>query len=123
MDLVDTKVRYNTETEVSDMEKIPRAVYTRELRQEAVKLVTEADLSAREVGERLSIPYQTIKYWLKMDKKGKLSEVGKQQKPMSETEMELLRLRRELAEVKMERDLLKKAAAYFAKESQPGTRS
>ena len=123
MDLVDTKVRYNTETEVSDMEKIPRAVYTRELRQEAVKLVTEADLSAREVGERLSIPYQTIKYWLKMDKKGKLSEVGKQQKPMSETEMELLRLRRELAEVKMERDLLKKAAAYFAKESQRGTRS
>ena len=123
MDLMDTKVRYNTETEVSDMEKIPRAVYTRELRHEAVKLVTEAGLTCREVGDRLSIPYQTIKYWLKMDKKGTLSEVGKHQKPMSETEMELLRLRRELAEVKMERDLLKKAAAYFAKESQPGTRS
>ena len=105
------------------MERIPRAVYTRELRQEAVKLVTEGGFTVREVGERLAIPSQTIKYWLKMDKKGTLSEVGKHQKPMSETEMELLRLRRELAEVKMERDLLKKAAAYFAKESQPGTRS
>ena len=60
---------------------------------------------------------------LKMDKKGMLSEVGKQQKPMTEAEEELLRVKRELAEVKMERDLLKKAAAYFAKESQKGTRS
>jgi transposase len=37
--------------------------------------------------------------------------------------MELARLKRELAEVKMERDILKKAAAYFAKGSLPGTRS
>jgi transposase len=58
-----------------------------------------------------------------MDKKGVLSEVGAQQKPMTEAEAELLRVKRELAEVKMERDLLKKAAAYFAKESQKGTRS
>ena len=37
-------------------------------------------------------------------------------------EMELARTRKELAEVKMERDILKKAAAYFARESLPGTR-
>jgi transposase len=37
-------------------------------------------------------------------------------------ELELYRTKRELAEVKMERDILKKAAAYFAKESLPGTR-
>jgi len=48
--------------------------------------------------------------------------VGKNQKPLSGEEQELARVRRELAEVKMERDLLKKAAAYFAKESLPGTR-
>jgi transposase len=41
---------------------------------------------------------------------------------LSEKEMELARLKRELAEVKMERDILKKAAAYFAKESQRGAR-
>jgi transposase len=58
-----------------------------------------------------------------MDKDGALSGVGKQRKPLTEMEMELLRLKRELAEVKMERDILKKAAAYFAKGSLPGTRS
>jgi transposase len=105
------------------MERIPRAVYTRELREEAVKLVVEGGFTVREVGERLSIPYQTIKYWLKMDRKGKLSDVGRQQKALTEAEMELLRVKRELAEVKMERDILKKAAAYFAKGSLPGTRS
>jgi transposase len=53
---------------------------------------------------------------------GKLGEVGKAQKPRSEIELELARVRRELAGVRIERDLLKKAAAYFAKESLPGTR-
>ena len=49
--------------------------------------------------------------------------MGRQQKPITEIEVELARLKRELAEVKMERDILKKAAAYFAKESLRGTRS
>jgi transposase-like protein len=104
------------------MGRMPRAVYTRELREEAVKLVTEAGLNAHEVGERLSIPYQTIKYWLKMNKKGMLSGVGKHQKPMTETEMEFLRLRRELAEVKMERDLLKRQPRTLRRSLKPGTR-
>ena len=42
--------------------------------------------------------------------------------PLTEVEMELARTKKELAEVKMERDILKKAAAYFARESLPGTR-
>ena len=40
----------------------------------------------------------------------------------TDLEMELARVKRELADVKMERDILKKAAAYFAKESLQGTR-
>jgi transposase len=47
---------------------------------------------------------------------GKLAEVGKGHRLPSELEMELVRARKELAEVKMERDLLKQFAAYFAKE-------
>ena len=43
------------------------------------------------------------------------------QKPLTELEVELARTKKELAEVKMERDILKKAAAYFARESLPGT--
>jgi transposase len=105
------------------MEKIPNAVYTKELREEAVKLVIEGGLSVPEVGRRLSIASSTLQYWVKAHRKGALSGVGKQRKTFTEMEMELLRVKRELAEVKMERDILKKAAAYFAKESLSGTRS
>lgn len=99
------------------MERIPRGIYTKELREEAVKLVVEGALSIPEVGRRLSIAPSTLAYWVKAYKGGKLKEVGKLQRPQSEIEMELSRVKRELAEVKLERDLLKKAAAYFAKES------
>jgi transposase len=51
-----------------------------------------------------------------------LGEIGKAQKPLTEVEMELARTKKELAEVKMERDILKKAAAYFARESLHGMR-
>ena len=89
------------------MEKIPYGVYSKEFREEAVKLVTESGLSIPEVGRRLSIPTSTVRNWVGMDKAGTLSNIGTQRKPLSEMEMELARLRRELAEVKMERDLLK----------------
>ena len=99
------------------MERIPRGIYTKELREEAVKLVVEGELSIPEVGRRLSIAPSTLAYWVKAYKGGKLKDIGKLQPPQSEIEMELSRVKRELAEVKLERDLLKKAAAYFAKES------
>lgn len=105
------------------MERIPRGIYTKEFREEAVKLVIEGGLSLPEVGRRLSIAPSTIRYWVKASQGGKLGEVGRHQKPLTELEMELSRVKRELALVKMERDILKKAAAYFAKESLPGTRS
>jgi transposase len=105
------------------MERIPRAIYTKELREEAVKLVTEGGLKIPEVGRRLSVAASTIRYWVKASREGKLKEVGKHQRPLTEIEMELARVKRELAEARMERDILKKAAAYFAKESLPGMRS
>ena len=99
------------------MEKIPNAVYTRELREEAVKMITESGMKASEVARILSIPKSTITYWVREEKKGRLSCVGSSKKSLNETEMEILNLKRELAQVKMERDFLKKASAYFAKES------
>ena len=104
------------------MERIPNNKYTKEFREETVKLIREGVLSVTEVGRRLSLPSSTIAYWVKMNKAGKLGDVGKTHKPLTELEMELARTKRELAEVKMERDILKKAAAYFARESLPGTR-
>jgi transposase len=102
--------------------RLPYGIYSRGLREEAIKLVLESGFSAKEAGRQLSISDSTIRYWLKAHKEGELSSVGKAKKTLSETELELARVKRELAEVKMERDLLKKAAAYFAKGSLPGTR-
>jgi transposase len=105
------------------VERIPNAVYTKELREEAVRLVTEGGLSIPEAGRRLSIAPSTLRYWVKVGREGKLKDVGKNKKPLTEIEMELARVKRELAQVKMERDFLRKAAAYLAKEPQSGTRS
>jgi transposase len=101
---------------------IPQGRYTREFRQEAVKLVVEDKLSCREAAQRLSLAPSTLAYWVKAHKEDKLGDVGKAQKPLTEVEMELARTKKELVEVKMERDILKKAAAYFARESLHGTR-
>jgi transposase len=104
------------------MKGVPQGRYTREFRQEAVKLIIEERLSFPEAGRRLSLAPSTLNYWVKAYKAGKLGEIGKTQKHLTELEMELARAKKELAEVKMERDILKKAAAYFARESLPGTR-
>lgn len=104
------------------MKRIPQGRYTKEFREEAVKLVTEEKLAIPEAGRRLSLPPSTLANWVRAYKAGKLGEVGKTYRPLTDIEMELARTKRELAEVKMERDILKKAAAYFAKESLPGTR-
>ncbi len=104
------------------MKRGPQGRYTREFREEAVKLVIEQKLSLPEAALRLSLPPSTIANWVKQFKAGKLGEIGKTYKPLTETEMELAKVKKENAELRMERDILKKAAAYFARESLPGTR-
>jgi len=101
---------------------IPQGRYTKEFREEAIKLITEEKLSLPDAARRLSLPPSTLGNWVKQFKAGRLGEVGKTYRPLTEIEMELARTKKELVEVKMERDILKKAAAYFAKESLPGTR-
>jgi len=105
------------------MEKIPKVRFTEEFKEEAAKMVVEGGLSVSKVATRLSIPTSTLAYWVKLAKAGKLSNNFKRYTKVNKEEMGIMRLKRELAEVKMECDILKKAAAYFAKESLPGTRS
>jgi len=100
----------------------PQGRYSKEFREEAVKLVMEERLSMPEAARRLSLPPSTIASWVKAYKAGKLGEISKTYRPLTEVEMELARTKKELFEVRMERDILKKAAAYFARESLPGTR-
>ena len=79
-------------------------------------------LSLREAGNRLSLPWKTLQPWVAAARTGTLGKVGSPQRPLTDLEAEVSRLKRELAEVKLERYLLKKATAYVAKESLPGTR-
>ncbi len=104
------------------MKRGPQGRYTKEFREEAVKLVTEEKLSLPEAARRVSLPPSTIGNWVKAFKEGRLGEVGKTYRPLTEVEMELARVKKENSDLKMERDILKKAAAYFARESLPGTR-
>jgi transposase len=101
---------------------IPQGRYTKEFRQEAVKLVLEQKLPWAKAASRLSLPTSTLANWVKAYNAGKLGDIGKTYRPLTEIEMELARVKKENATLKMECDILKKAAAYFAKESLPGTR-
>ena len=91
-----------------------RARYTLEFKMEAVRLVKGGQVAAV-TAKVLGIPKQTLENWVRLEDKGQLKGAG--DKPVSPEQMELARLRAELARVKMERDILKKATAYFAKES------
>ena len=92
----------------------PRGKYTTEFKLEAVRLV-EGGQSATVKVKVLGMPKQTLDNWVRRSEKGQLIGVG--DKPVAPEQMELARLRAGLARVKMERDILKKATAYFARES------
>jgi len=74
-------------------------------------------LSVPDASRRIDIPRSTLSYYVKSNKAGNLGNIGKDRRELTDVELELAKLRRELAKVKMERDIPKKAAAYFAKES------
>lgn len=105
------------------MRKMKKTVqqYTPELRAEAVRMVLDQGMTQGTVAQRLSIPKGTIANWVAAAKHGRGPVSGA--KTAQELENEIAKLRKELTEVKQERDVLKKATAYFAKESQQGTRS
>jgi len=90
-----------------------RAQYTLEFKQEAVRLV-QAGQSIAAVARTLGIVDQTLFNWVKAHRQGRL--VGADSKSVSAEQMELTRLRAENTRLKMERDILKKATAYFARE-------
>lgn len=91
-----------------------RRRYTQEFKHEAVKLVTEQGYTQSEASERLGINGQNLSRWI-----GELTLKTKEPKKLtklSAEQEELLQLRKENKRLKMEREILKKAAAFFANE-------
>ena len=97
---------------------IPRQYYTEEFKQEAVKLVKESGLNIVEAGRRLSIPPMTLKNWVYRNKNPKPGSAPS--RPVTDLEAENSRLRKELADSRLEIEIIKKAMAYYAKELLPG---
>ena len=95
------------------MYKIPKQHYTVEFKQEAVRQVEAEGKSPAQVARDLGIAEQTLSNWRKAAKAGKLAT----SKPVTAEQMEVSRLKAENARLKMELEIVKKAAAYFAKES------
>jgi transposase len=91
-----------------------RSRYTLEFKLEAVRLV-KAGQSLSATAATLGVAAPTLHHWVKAEREDQL--VGVNTKPVSAEQMELARLRAENARLKMEHEILKKAAAYFAKQS------
>ncbi|EGJ87944.1 transposase family protein [Shigella flexneri 2747-71] len=84
--------------------------YSKEFKAEAVRTVLENQLSISEGASRLSLPEGTLGQWVTAARKG-LGTPGS--RTVAELESEILQLRKALNEARLERDILKKATAYF----------
>jgi len=89
-----------------------RRRFSDEFKIEAVKLVTEQGLSATEAARDLGISNAILGRWKKVYEDGLLGDTVKRREVD-----EIRALRKEIRVLRMERDILKKATAYFAKES------
>ena len=90
-----------------------RKTYTREFKLQAVRMLTDQGLAVAEVARRLGVGENCLRNWrVAAQQKGEAAFPG--QGNPSPAEDELRRLRAEVHRLKAERDLLKKAAAYFA---------
>jgi len=88
-----------------------------------VQLVLEQKLTIPEAARRLTLSGKTLERWVGRARQGQLATLGESRRPVTDLDAELSRLKRDLAEARMERDILKKATAYFAQAQLPGTRS
>ena len=93
------------------MTKQTRRSYTKEFKEEAVKLITEQGYSYAEAGRNLGVNPNQLSRW-----KREIEEDSGDARSAAALQAELKRLRKENKQLKLEREILKKAATFFAKE-------
>ena len=94
--------------------KIPKQAYTIEFKELAVRRIKDGQ-SVSQVCRELGLSDQTVRNWVKAAAEGKLNGSGG--RVVTPEEMELSRLRAENLRLKRELEIIKKAAAYFAKDA------
>jgi transposase len=92
-----------------------RRTFSREYKLEAVRLVRDRGVSVAQAARDLGVHENVLRKWVK-DWQADPKQAFPGQGQMKPEQAELERLRREVAKLKAERDILKKAAAYFAKD-------
>ena len=97
-------------------EKPIRQKFTKEFKEDAIKLVLEHGYSSSEAGRRLGIHPSNISRWVREFRRDQ-EDIAEGGVTRRELEDEVRRLRKENKRLEMEREILKKAAAFFAKES------
>ena len=90
--------------------KSPRK-FTEEFKEEAIKLVTEHGYTQKAAAESLGINSRNLNRWINSKVKGK-------KEPLNETQKEVHFLQKQIKKLELEREILKKAAAFFANELQ-----
>ena len=99
------------------MQTIPNRRYTVEFQEAAVQQVLDSGRSLNEVAGSLEMPAKTLGNWVRRVRRGQRLANGGRQTTVTDIQAELSRLRAENAQLKLDKEILKKAAAYFVSES------
>jgi transposase len=98
------------------MQNHKRRQYTDEFKQEAVRMITDRGYSASDTANRLGINTNMLRRW-KRQAEASSNGVFSGNGHLSEEQEELIRLRKEVKRLRMEREILKKTLGFFASES------
>jgi transposase len=99
------------------MSQIKKPYYSLEFKQDAAQLVLSKGYSIQEAASSLGVSESGLRKWVNAEKGGSVIEPPSSSKRLSLSEHEeLLKLRKEIVRLRMEREILKKASAFFAQE-------
>lgn len=98
--------------------KLKRSKFTLEFKQDAVKLVTEQGYTYQQAADSLGISLSAISRWVRTERGSTASDNNKNSTLSLAEREELQLLRKENAKLLMEKEILKKAAIFFAKENE-----
>ncbi|GAB1641395.1 transposase [Krasilnikovia sp. MM14-A1259] len=90
--------------------------YTQEFRADAVELVRSSGRPINEVARELGLSHETLRNWVRKDEQAAGAGSAGARLSVADKDAEIARLRREVAELRQEKEILRKAAAFFAKE-------
>lgn len=93
--------------------------YRDSMREQAVRLVPEQALTIPKVARRLAMSAKTLANWVFRARQGQLAGLNRTRRPVTELEAEVSQLKRDIAEARMERDILRKPPRTLRRRSQP----